>query len=189
MNTNNYIHFNRSIFSLFFLILLVNLTEQLKAQPADEIEKLKQILKSKIKQDALKQDSNLILFTLPLYVGKNSNRQNSKQLMSNDRFMVSTRFCHSAGFNLRFYVLSSNTYHNDASLKIFKSGKFTQIPETFDTAVLKFFHEVVDSSGDLDITCYDYSMEYYEEFQLALSLARKEAGCAIVTVTVYPQKR
>lgn len=183
MNLNN---FSRSVFSLFFLLLLINFTDQLKAQSADEIEKLKQIIKSKIKQDAIEQDSNLVLFTLPLCANTSLNRQNSKQLMGNDCFMVSTRFCHSAGFNLRFYVLSSNAYHNDAGLKIFKSGKFTQVPETFDTAELKFFHEVVDSSGDLEITWYDYSMKYYEEFQLVLSLARKEAGCALVIVTVYP---
>ncbi|MEL7587114.1 MAG: hypothetical protein AAGU19_10415 [Prolixibacteraceae bacterium] len=170
--------------------LAVATTNKAISQTVNETDELAEIVKKKIKHDAIEQDSNLILFTMPLYVNENSlKRKDPRKMPDIDHFVKSTRFCYSKGFNLRFYVLSSKKYHNDARLEIYRSGKFDKIPDVINQAEVKFFHEVIDPSADLDVSWFDYPLRYPEEFKLLFSLTRKEAGCAVVIVTVYPQKK
>lgn len=187
---------NRIISNLFTISLAVSLSlavatvDEAIAQSGSETDDLIEILKKKIKHDAVEQDSNLILFIIPLYVDENSLKRNNPREMSNtDHFVKSTRFCYSKGFNLRFYVLSSKKYRNDAKLEIYRSGKLGKIPDVMNQSEVKFFDSVIDPSVDIDVSWLDYSLQYYEEFKLIFSFTRREAGCAVAIVTVYPQKK
>ncbi len=178
-------------FYLLALVLLLSLSMSSSfafGQQAKEIEKLTKIIKSKIQHDKSIQDSSIIILSMNVQIDDLEVEKNSSlNRIAAPRFHK-TRFCYTKGFNLRFYVLSSNSYKNDGFLQIKKSGNFNKTPEKSNASKVKFFHKIIDSSLDLNITHFDYPLNYYEEFELSLSLEKKAPGCAVAIVTIYPQK-
>ena len=174
------------ILTFYILIGGVNI---LIAQEIYEIERLKNIVLNKIKEDAIAQDSNIVLFSKQIYVDEEKlNNSNKLGLVNHSKFFKKNRFCHMDGFNIRFYILGSNKFNNNCKLEISRSGGFVKTPPDLNSLKLTFYKEIIDSSSDDKVTIYDYPLLLTEEFGLKFSLEQKKTGCAVLFVVASPLK-
>ena len=155
--------------------ILIGGANILIAQEINEIERLKNIVQNKIKEDAIKQGSNIVLFSMQIYVDEEKlNAPNKLGLVDYSKFFKKNRFCYTDGNNIRFYILGSNKFNNNCKLEISKSGGFVGTPPDLNSLKLTFYKEIIDSSSDDKVTIYDYPLLLTEEFGLKFSLEQKK---------------
>ncbi len=169
--------------------VLIGGANTLIGQENIEVERLKSIVLDKIKEDAVLQDSNIVLFNKEILVNeKKMGNANTLELIDYSMFSQKNRFCYMKGYNIRFYIIASNKFDNNCRLDIFKSGGFDKVTTDLNSLKVYFHKELIDSSDDDKVTIYDYPLLLKEEFEIKFSLEHNKAGCAVLFVVVSPLK-
>ena len=131
-------------------------------------------MRQSIDQDKKKPDNIYIIEPLTLSIGYES-------LKKKEVIKAQHIFSYNAGFTFRFYVLSSNSFKNDAILKLYRRSEDDSMPNILLTSV-------TDKSGDKKASILEYRNIRSSDFYLELSLEKNTPGCAAALVTVYPNK-
>lgn len=155
------------------IIVLSLIAELCQAQTPCSSSDFAGILQLIIQQDDKKPESVSILAPLTLSLNNTSD--------SNSAVEAFHIFSYNSGFTFRFYVLSSNSWANNATLKFYR-----RYEDESKQKVLLF--SVTDKSGDSLATIHDYKNQDEADFYLELSLEEGSSGCAVAMVLVSKTK-
>lgn len=156
------------------LLLLITISNYCFSQTTCNLSGLAKEVRQSIDQDKKKPDNIFIIEQLTLSVKYESMKE--REVAKAHHI-----FSYNAGFTFRFYVLSSNSKGNNATLKLYKRSEDDSIPNILLTSI-------TDKSGDKKASILEYRNNQSSDFYLELSLEKNKPGCAAAMVAVYPNK-
>lgn len=157
-----------------FLLALIMMSHLCFTQSTCNVSDITKKIRSYIQQDEEKSKNSLILEPLTLSINTTyDNNSGSK---------VHHIFSYNAGFTFCFYILSSDSFGNDAILKLYR-----RIEEDDEVKVI-LLDSASDKSRDNKPTVLKYNNDQVTDFYLELSLEEDKPGCAAVMVTVNKTK-
>ena len=159
----------------FVLILLIYCGNICFSQTSCNLSSLREKINSEIELDKMKQDSILIIEQLTLFI--NIEDKNAEKEIT----FVEHQFAHSPGFTFRIYILSSDSFENNAQLKLYRLNEDDSIPH-------KLLASVNELSTDEKVSTLVYKNNKVDDFILELSLEKNKPGCALAIFTVFPTK-
>lgn len=155
---------------LLLIIICANCFSQITCNLSDLTKRVHQ----KVEQDKEKLDNIFHIKQLTL----NTKYEAMKKV---EEIKAHHIFSYNAGFTFRFYVLSSDSKGNNATLKLYQRNEDDSIPKILLTSI-------TDKSGDKKVSILEYRNIQSSDFYLELSLEKNTPGCAAAMVAVYPNK-
>lgn len=158
---------------VILLLALVMMSNLCFTQATCKLSDLAKKLNLNIEQDEKRPDNNSIISPLTLTI--------DNKVINKDGKKVHQTFSYNSGYILRFYVLSSNAFDNDATLKLYLRSEDDSIPKIQKASI-------TDKSGDNKPSVLEYKIEQVSDFYLELSLDENTPGCAVAITTIQKTK-